>query len=293
MKVAALIVTYNRLAMLKCTLNCTLQMSFERVVVVNNASTDETANWLSSIDDPRLFVLHQTRNTGGAGGFAAGLNALSTLPDWTHVCLYDDDAQPAKNWLTELSQQPPADIWLSDVRNVLNQPCKMNLPFVKVPRTLLQTMCYLISPEHWLPGGQRSTSVESLTFVGCCLTREVLPQLLSVLDTRLFLYFDDLSAGNALARQGVHILWCPALRFRHDIYGRTSVSPERRRLLTRNLLWLSKCDAGAPWGAGVTLLRVLGQLLAVLKGANKCSGIISWAKGICDGLLGPGRRTDD
>ena len=292
MKVAALIVTYNRSAMLKYTLSQTLQMSFERVVVVNNGSTDETASWLNGLDDPRMVVLHQSRNTGGAGGFAAGLTALSTLSGWTHVCLYDDDAQPAKNWLAELSQQPAADIWLSDVRNALNQPCKMNLPYVRIPRTLLQTLCYVISPDRWLPGGQRSTTVESLTFVGCCLTREFLPQLMAVLDTRLFLYFDDLTAGSALARQGARILWCPALRFRHDVSVRASMSPERRRLLTRNLLWLSRCDAGAPWGACVTCLRVMGQLFAVLKGTNKCSGIVSWVRGICDGVVGPGRRSD-
>ena len=56
MKVAALIVTFNRLTMLKRTLVHTLNMSFDQVLVVNNASTDGTKEWLDCLDELRLTV---------------------------------------------------------------------------------------------------------------------------------------------------------------------------------------------------------------------------------------------
>ena len=112
-KIAALVVTYNRLNALQSALPQVLAEPFAHVLVVDNASTDGTAAWLAGLDDPRLQVLHLKENTGGAGGFAAGLKALSGF-DW--YVLADDDAWPAKGclaaalscahpWLLRLSRQ--------------------------------------------------------------------------------------------------------------------------------------------------------------------------------------------
>ena len=89
----AVIVTFNRLEKLKETIARTLDNPFYRVVVVNNASTDDTRNWLDSLSDPRLENLHNKTNLGGAGGFNRGLaHVAKELPgaDWL-VC-FDDDA---------------------------------------------------------------------------------------------------------------------------------------------------------------------------------------------------------
>ena len=68
----AVIVTFNRLDKLKLTLEHTLSNAFYRIIVVNNCSTDDTQEWLDSLDDESLAVIHSETNGGGAGGFYQG-----------------------------------------------------------------------------------------------------------------------------------------------------------------------------------------------------------------------------
>jgi GT2 family glycosyltransferase len=71
-----------------------------RVVVVDNASTDGTADLLSR-DHPRHEVVRLAANTGGAGGFAAGIERALTLdPDL--LWLLDDDTVPTATAAEEL-----------------------------------------------------------------------------------------------------------------------------------------------------------------------------------------------
>ena len=97
MRLWALIVTYNRQAALAQSLPRMLAEAVDGVLVVDNASTDGTGDWLARQDDPRLTVLRLAQNLGGAGGFEAGLRMLTespetSPPDW--ICLLDDDAWP-------------------------------------------------------------------------------------------------------------------------------------------------------------------------------------------------------
>ena len=283
MRVAVLIVTYNRLLKLQQVLRMTLAQDFHTVMVVNNAATDGTAAWLGLQDDPRLRVLTLPANAGGAGGFSAGLAALAGEPGWTHVCLGDDDAWPAPDWLAALSREPEADAYSSDVRRPDGQSCPMNLPFTRVPATLWQTLRYAVSPGVFRPAGVL-TRVESLSFVGACVSRDWLSPLRAALDERLFLYYDDLIAGAALARQGARLVWSPALRYFHDVTPDGRVPARKRYYLTRNLLWLHRSSAGSPWTPTVTLLRLALQFYAALQDRPCRPALRAWASGIRDGL---------
>jgi glycosyltransferase involved in cell wall biosynthesis len=61
-KVTIAIPTLNRVAYLRLALESALGQTYDNleVIVSNNASTDDTATYLSSCTDPRLRVLHQT-----------------------------------------------------------------------------------------------------------------------------------------------------------------------------------------------------------------------------------------
>ncbi len=95
--VAIVMVTYNRARLLARTLECILaQTVFERcvkrVVVVDNASTDDTEAVLREIQSrvQRLSVVRTAENIGGAGGFALGIRtACKSGADWVGVL--DDD----------------------------------------------------------------------------------------------------------------------------------------------------------------------------------------------------------
>ena len=93
-RIAAVVVSHNRKAQLRRTLWRLLDEGVDHLVVVDNASTDGTRDWLARLKDPRLHVILSPRNQGGAGGFEQGLRTATALydPDWFLVM--DDDARP-------------------------------------------------------------------------------------------------------------------------------------------------------------------------------------------------------
>lgn len=92
-RVFIVITTYNRASFLKDLLDsvATLDPAPAGVVVVDNASTDDTADVLAGLDLPvPVVVLRLPANVGGAGGFAAGVaRGLEEGADW--LWLMDDD----------------------------------------------------------------------------------------------------------------------------------------------------------------------------------------------------------
>lgn len=92
-KTCAVVVTYNRLELLKECLTALLNQTttVAHVVVVNNNSDDGTTEYLAQLNDNRLLVHNLTKNLGGAGGFSFGLDkAVSETTD-DYFWLMDDD----------------------------------------------------------------------------------------------------------------------------------------------------------------------------------------------------------
>lgn len=98
--IACIVVTYNRLNLLRKCYKSLLEQSFQKfdIVVVDNGSTDGTSQWLDSIDS--LNVIHQ-KNLGGAGGFYTGMKyAFEKGYKW--FWLMDDDGVPDVKQLENL-----------------------------------------------------------------------------------------------------------------------------------------------------------------------------------------------
>lgn len=98
-KLAAVIVTYNRLEKLKHTLSCYEQQDApcSDLVVVNNCSTDGTeaylVDWEKTNTPFKKHVIKTPSNIGGAGGFYTGMEySLPLNVDW--IWVGDDDAYP-------------------------------------------------------------------------------------------------------------------------------------------------------------------------------------------------------
>lgn len=94
---ALVIVTFNRSRYLQGLLRsvAALDPAPESVVVVDNASTDDTASVLAELqpDFPVPLIIERLpENTGGSGGFAAGVRrALDSGAQW--LWLMDDDVE--------------------------------------------------------------------------------------------------------------------------------------------------------------------------------------------------------
>lgn len=105
MTVYALVVTYNRKALLIECLNAILDQSRmpDRIVVIDNASTDGTENLFCKngmYNTPIFRYVKMDKNTGGAGGFYEGIK--QTYSQCDYIWLMDDDTIPNSSTLEGL-----------------------------------------------------------------------------------------------------------------------------------------------------------------------------------------------
>jgi rhamnopyranosyl-N-acetylglucosaminyl-diphospho-decaprenol beta-1,3/1,4-galactofuranosyltransferase len=119
-RIAAVVVTFNRLDLLQRLLErLEGEPGLAEVLVVDNASTDGTGEWLSTLADrdpgdehPTVPVLGRTlvENGGGARGFHDGLEwAVERGADL--VWLMDDDGLPDPGCLETLLGETDLDFW--------------------------------------------------------------------------------------------------------------------------------------------------------------------------------------
>ncbi|WP_121255532.1 glycosyltransferase family 2 protein [Nocardioides ferulae] len=125
-RIVAVVVTFNRLELLQGLVARLREIGgvsgLDEVLVVDNASTDGTGEWLAGLDAgldasaPQLVepvpVLGRTlaENRGGAGGFHDGL-AWAVERGADLVWLMDDDGLPAPDCLERLLAVPDLDFW--------------------------------------------------------------------------------------------------------------------------------------------------------------------------------------
>ena len=100
--VGVVIVTYNRLSLLKITLCKVLAQTFSdiEVLVVDNFSTDGTREYLSALKNVSTLFLEE--NAGPAGGFHEGIKYFAEKSNVSYVWLMDDDFFPFDSCLENL-----------------------------------------------------------------------------------------------------------------------------------------------------------------------------------------------
>jgi len=101
--VTAIVVTYNRLDLLKKLIDSlsSQTLSISKIVIVNNCSTDGTLSFLTTLEDDKFIVSNLDTNTGSAGGFAHGLK-VAEQTESNFYWILDDDGMPLANTLEEL-----------------------------------------------------------------------------------------------------------------------------------------------------------------------------------------------
>ena len=241
-RVVAVVVTWNRLALLQESLAAVHGQTHApaAIVVVDNDSTDGTRELLDSAYavDLGLDVVHLRANTGGAGGFAVGIErALVHHPDL--VWLLDDDTVPTPTAAEEL------------VRAWERYP----EPGGRRPAVLASRVVWTDGRDHPMntprrkPGASAAevaaaervgaVPIRSASFVSLmCDADRVRERGLPVAD--YFLWNDDFEYSTRLVRGGAG-LYCPASVVVHKTraFGSTDADPgERFFYEVRNKVWL-------------------------------------------------------
>jgi len=87
--VTVIVPTYNRSGLLKLTIESVLSQTFRdfELLVMDDASTDDTEAMCRAITDPRLKYVRQSKNLGVGGNWSDGLKRSTTK----YVCLLMDD----------------------------------------------------------------------------------------------------------------------------------------------------------------------------------------------------------
>lgn len=102
-RTAAVIVTYNRKAMLQRCLRalCTQTAGVPELWVIDNASTDGTAELVAQLNLPTMHYYNAGKNLGGAGGFASGIQQAA-CSGAEYLWIMDDDCLPESDALQQL-----------------------------------------------------------------------------------------------------------------------------------------------------------------------------------------------
>lgn len=143
-KNVAVLVTYNKEELLKECLNGVMKSIelLENIVIVNNDSTDGTAEYLSTIsaENEKVVVVNEAKNLGGAAGFNKGIKQAMKLQADT-IWVMDDDTIPDKDTLKALLNAKERvehnfgkwGVLASNVRWVDGSAALMNVPEVAKP----------------------------------------------------------------------------------------------------------------------------------------------------------------
>ncbi|MEO9325937.1 glycosyltransferase family 2 protein [Nocardioides sp. C4-1] len=209
-KVTAVVVTFNRLSLLERLLARLGEVDgLHEVLVVDNASTDGTGDWLARLGDERVVARTLATNSGGAGGFADGL-AWAVERGADLVWLMDDDGLPEPDCLDRLLEHDgELDFWGPAVL-AEQDPARLCFP-IRLPggTTVVHRMADVErAARDGLVGGV------VIPFNGVLVTRELVERI-GVPRAEFFIWGDDVEYLWRAERDGARIATVVAARFRH------------------------------------------------------------------------------
>ncbi|MCI7551149.1 MAG: glycosyltransferase family 2 protein [Actinomycetaceae bacterium] len=205
MKVAAVVVTYNREELLQNTLDCLDAQTYAPacVEIIDNASTDATQESLRARKHKLPTKVYRlAENSGGAGGFFYGMNA-AYADGYDAFWLMDDDTAPRPDALEKLvdtmedaaahrGEMP--SFASSQVLWTDGNACLMNYPTARWEW-----------PQN-IAAGTSWIDLDCASFVSCLVTREAVEQC-GLPYPEYFIWFDDAEYTYRLAkwRSGIYV----------------------------------------------------------------------------------------
>jgi len=284
----AVVVTHERPALLRECLRALRAQTraVDRIVVVDNASGDETPAVVRA-EFPEVTLLVQEANGGGAGGFAAGLEA-ATAEGADLVWLLDDDTIAAADALERLlaarDRAPGAALLASAVQWSDGTLHPMNLPGLR--RDGVQALVDGAA-AGLLP-------LRTTTFVSLLVARAAVERF-GVPNRHFFLWSDDLEYTARITRDGTPGYVVPDSVVEHRTRtAHTAVTEGGPRFYyhVRNTLYMLRGDAWRP-AEKLSLVYLLAVTTTAYLRRERRAGLAHVLAGLRDGvrpLRAGGRR---
>jgi len=204
--VAVVVVTYNRAELLGGMLAGLAAQTRppDLVLVVDNASTDDTRVVLEECTELPLDVLYLPENTGGAGGFHRGLQAAHERGH-DRFWLMDDDVVPAPDCLEVLMRHDEACLTAvrEDRSGALVEKAAMRFDLRNA--LAIKPKTQMVETEY----GSRArmpelVRLENVAFEGFLVRRDVVDAI-GLPDRSFFIFYDDVDYAVRARRAGFHI----------------------------------------------------------------------------------------
>jgi len=205
--VAVVVVTYNRADLLGRVLDGLAAQTWEpdAVIVVDNASEDHTREVLDAHRGLPLQRIHLDENTGGAGGFRAGVES-AYRQGFDRIWLMDDDVVAAPDCLEVLMGQDEACLMSvrEDVHGRLVEKAATDFDLrhawrMRPKRASVETT---YGERRAMP---ERVELDNVAFEGFLVRREVVARV-GLPDDSFFIFYDDVDLA-LRARRGGYRIW--------------------------------------------------------------------------------------
>lgn len=271
MDVATVVVTYNRLELLKENIHALLNQSeCCDILLIDNASTDGTKNYIDSLNEPRIKYFNTGANLGGAGGFAKGIGIGEAL-GYRYLWIMDDDSIPESNALRslvdkarllkdEFSFLSSLVYWIDGTLFPMNLPNvdyknQMDVEFDKISK-------YKVAP------------IQSASFVGCFVNTEISKKS-GLPISEFFIYGDDVEYTNRLRKKSCAYLDLDSVIIHKapskagaDIAVASADRIDRFYYQSRNGMYIARKKG--VFAVGKRLYKVVKRTINILRSSNNC-----------------------
>jgi GT2 family glycosyltransferase len=216
-KLSIIILSYNTSYLLKQTLASIPQHSDWEIIVVDNASSDDSVAMVQR-DFPQVLLMVNKKNVG----FAAGNNQALRQAKGDYLLLLNSDTIVQKNALENLLNAIEKDKTIGVITpkvilpdGAIDLACHRGMP------TPWRAFTYFLKLEQFFPGskvfgGYHLThedfnvthEIEAVSGVAMMVRREVIEQV-GLLDERFFFYAEDLDWCLRIRQAGWKIVYFP------------------------------------------------------------------------------------
>lgn len=293
-KVGIVVLTYNSEGVIADCLVSLNNIDYRNkvVVVVDNASTDNTVNLVKN-KFPNVHIIQNESNTGFAAGNNAGINSLLTQEAVDFVILLNDDIAVKNNLIAKLIEPFEKNSKVGVTGAIITYDQNKNK--IWFAGGYLNKLLFYTKHSHMnevLGTSPVATTCDFITGCCMCVSKEVINKV-GLLAEKYFMYFEDVDYCIRVRNNGYSVTLVPENLVYHKVStsagigGTNKLTALKAYYIARNAMYCIKEHTHGP----LMLFNLFGQIFIrapfyIYKGLveKNYASIGSYLRGFRDGL---------